>query len=110
MGYRVAVASSDGKFVNDHFGRAAKFLIFEVEEDFFKFVDARDNIPPCSGWAHDDGLLAKSIDLIADCQGVLVSQIGPGASAALQARGVKPFVVPDFIDNALKWLMSAEKI
>ena len=33
MSYKVAVASNDGKFVNEHFGRAEKFMIYEIYDD-----------------------------------------------------------------------------
>jgi len=38
MSYEIAVASSDGKVVNQHFGKATNFLIFEVEGDNFKYI------------------------------------------------------------------------
>jgi hypothetical protein len=38
--YIIAVASSDGIVVNQHFGHADKFLIFEVTSDGrFRFID-----------------------------------------------------------------------
>ena len=30
MSYKLAIATSDGKFVNQHFGRANQFLIVEL--------------------------------------------------------------------------------
>gem|GEM_PF-434265 len=106
MSFKVAVASSDGKFVNQYFGRASQFLIFEVKDNGdYEFLALRKNTPPCnSGESHDD-LLTKTLDLISDCRAVLVSRVGPGAAEALVLRGIQPYVIPNFIEDALKQLV-----
>ena len=39
MSFRVAVANNDGKYVNQHFGKAEQFLIVEVKDDGeFEFI------------------------------------------------------------------------
>ena len=102
MSYKIAIASSDGKFVNQHFGHAQQFLIVELEEDgSYKFLETRKNKPACGVEGHDSSIF-DSIDLIADCDGVLVSQIGPGASDLLVEAGVQPIIIPMLIDDALK--------
>ena len=46
MAYKVAVTSSDGKFINQHFGRAQQFLIFEIDDEGdYKFLELRKNDP-----------------------------------------------------------------
>ncbi len=106
MSYKVAVASSDGKFVNQHFGRAGQFLIFEIADDQYYFVELRENIPSCDGEEHHENAMEKTIQLIEDCQVVLASQIGPGAIRQLEEKGIKSFGVRDFIDQALEKLIS----
>jgi len=110
MTVKVAVASSDGKYVNQHFGRARQFLVFEVRDDGFEFLELRDNVPPCSGQEHNDDLLDKAVNLVADCKAVLISQIGPGAVEALALKGVRSFVLPDFIEDAIKKLILSGKL
>ena len=44
---RVAVASSDGKVINQHFGKAIQFLSFELNKDSYKFLQLRINQPAC---------------------------------------------------------------
>ena len=46
--------------------------------------------------------LDQMIDLISDCDGVLVSQIGPGAADKLMERGIQPIIIPISIDNAIE--------
>ena len=102
MSYRVAVASSDGKYVNEHFGRAKQFLIFNVTDNQSEFYELRKNDPPCTGDGHNQDQMSKTVDLLADCKAVLVSQIGPGAVQALSLKGITSYVLPDFIEDALK--------
>lgn len=103
MGVKVAVASTDGKFINEHFGRAKEFLIFnlDLEEKSYNFIELRPNTPPCSGHEHEDNLLEQSVNLLSDCKAVLVSQIGPGAIQALDTKGIKALIVRNFIPDAL---------
>lgn len=106
MSYKVAVASSDGKFINQHFGRASRFLIFEIKDDGeFKFLAIRENTPLCDGMEHNDDLLARTVDLISDCRAVLVSRIGPGATEALVSRRIRPYEFTGFIEDVLKRLI-----
>lgn len=99
---RVAIASSDGKFVNQHFGRAQQFLIVDIKDDgSYEFVERRENKPACNVGGHDASM-EDTINLISDCEGVLVSQVGPGAADALISHGIQPIIIPMLIDEALK--------
>jgi len=98
---RIAVASSDGKTVNEHFGRASRFMIFHLHEMGHDFLEERENHPSCAGQQHSDDMLEKSADLIFDCKGVIISQIGAGAIDLLIERGIIPFTLPGRIDEAL---------
>lgn len=102
MSTRVAVASNDGKFINQHFGHAKMFLIFELnDEGSFEFLETRENVPTCNGGDHEVSALDNTFNMIKDTNIVLVSQIGPGASQFLISNGIKPFMVPTYIDEAL---------
>jgi predicted Fe-Mo cluster-binding NifX family protein len=105
MVLRVAVASTDGKFINQHFGHAPQFLIFDINDDgSYEFLELRENAPSCTGGNHASGALKGTLDIIKDSQVVLVSQIGPGASQFLLSHGIQPFMIPTFIDEALNKL------
>jgi nitrogen fixation protein NifX len=105
MSTRVAVASSDGKFVNQHFGHAKTFLIFDLNDDgTFKFIENRENKPTCNGGEHNANALDSTLNIIKDVKIVLVSQIGSGASQFLLSNGIQPFMIPTFIDEALEKL------
>lgn len=101
---RVAVVSSDGKVINQHFGKASRFLIFEVGDGKIKFIEERKNTPLCGSAedGHADDALSRTISLISDCQAVLCARIGGGAEEELRKKGIKPVEAPYFIHEALK--------
>ncbi len=106
MSYKIAVASTDGKVVNQHFGRADKFYIIDVDDnDEFRFHEIRETMIACQGGFHDEGSLASNIELLSDCKYVLVSQIGPAAEYALSRKGVTAFAIAHYIDEAVKRLI-----
>jgi len=106
MAYRIAVASSDGKVVNQHFGKATKFLIFEVNDlNKSEFLEIRDASPFCNNGEHDDNRLLSAAEALEDCRAVLVAQIGNGAVGALARKGIDAFDIHGLIDSALEKLV-----
>lgn len=72
MSFRVAVASSDGKFVNQHFGMAQQFLIFEIDDQCeYKFLELRKNIPACDVEGHTKDAMTWCVELISNCEAVI---------------------------------------
>jgi predicted Fe-Mo cluster-binding NifX family protein len=107
LSIKVAVGSNDGKYINQHFGHADLFLIFDInDEGEYKYIETRKNVPSCSGGEHSIGDLEATFNIIKDMDFVLVSQIGPGASQFLLRNGVEPLMMPGFIEDELKKLVS----
>jgi len=102
MSYEIAVASSDGKVVNQHFGKATNFLIFEVEGDNFKYLKLLETQAFCNYGEHDENKLMSAVKALEGSRAVLVSKIGNGAVEALKAKGIDVFDVHDFIEDAFK--------
>lgn len=46
--------------------------------------------------------MERTLDLISDCETVLVSQVGPGAADKIIAHGIQPIIIPMLITDALK--------
>ncbi len=105
---RVAVVSSDGKVINQHFGKASRFLVFEVDCGKIRFIEERKNTPLCGSAedGHADDALSRSISLISDCQAVLCARIGGGAEEELRRNKIRPVEAPYFIHEVLKNIMS----
>jgi Uncharacterized conserved protein len=110
MTSKVAVASSDGKVINQHFGRSRHFLIFEIDDQGeYRFLESRSNDPPCGISEHFEDDMQRTVDLLSDCSIVLVSRIGPAAKQSLSVKNIFAYAVPDQIDRALMKLADYER-
>ena len=91
----IAVASKDGKEINQHFGHAERFLIYDVENDDAKLVDERMVERYCSFDPEHPlrGNLLRSIaEALGGCRAVVTAQMGEHPKAELEKLGVEPFV------------------
>lgn len=103
--WRVAVASLDGKVINEHFGRAREFFIIDIARDgTYCLVEKREVTPLCSGGRHSPDAMASHIGALHDCVAVLVAQIGTATRRALEQNRITVFEQPDYIDSALSRL------
>jgi len=110
MDIKIAVASSDGKNIDVHFGRAHQFLVFLVEKDGHRYLETRNNVPACDGHSHDDDHLEAAAKLLGDCQGVIVNQIGPGAVDVLISRRILPFAISGDLNEGLRIVISSPRL
>jgi predicted Fe-Mo cluster-binding NifX family protein len=104
MRERIAIASTDGKVVNQHFGKAEVFYIVEADRekhDEIELKEIRKVQALCEGGEHSEERLCKAIEQIADCQYVLVSRIGYRAQRALEAVGLQVFELPGIITESV---------
>lgn len=106
MSYKVAIATSDGKFVNQHFGKAKQFAIYEVEDKKFNLLEVRENNPACGDNGHQENAMYDSINLLLDCKIVLISMIGVGPDQVLFDKGILSYETSDSIEDALEYVSS----
>jgi len=85
---RVAVCSSDGRMVDEHFGTTVQFVILDVQPDSVRFVENRVNQPSCQTGGHNGGKSALSVALISDCQVLFTVRAGAPVLARLAAQGI----------------------
>ena len=82
---KVAISASEPTGdVDLHFGNTPRFLIYEINGDTYRFLEARD-IGPREGKPD----LAKSIESIADCKYVITRRAGPHAIKELKEAGIE---------------------
>ena len=64
MVYRIAIASTDGIVVNQHFGHAERFHIIELdaETEKYEYTETREAERVCQGHYHHDSSFDKVID------------------------------------------------
>ena len=91
----IAVASKDGKEINQHFGHAERFLIYEVDGRDALLVDERKVERYCS-YDQDHPLRSHLLQAIADalygCRAVVCAQIGQGPQMEMERFGIDSFV------------------
>lgn len=108
MSYKVAFASTDGKVVNEHFGRARQFHIVEIDNKNHRFIESRENTPSCNDFQHTEEALINSIKLIEDCKAVFVARIGQGAVRTVEASGIQAIEAPYFIEDVIDNLINSK--
>ncbi len=87
----VAIASTDGETVNEHFGRADRFLIYDISEQGGTLLSIRQVTPWSVGEAdHEfaEERFAALADSLADCSRIYCSHIGARPRRELEQRGV----------------------
>lgn len=103
--WRIAIASLDGKVINEHFGRADAFYVVDLSPDgSYTLIEKRTVTPLCADGDHTQEGLESSIRALSDCTAVLVSRIGMAAKRALEINRISVFEQPDYIDSALQKL------
>ncbi len=107
---RLAVATSDGFTVNEHFGHAKFFRVYDINQSGYDFIEVRDAVAACQHrLGHDTTRFDKIIELLSDCDALLVQKIGEGAAAYLIEKNVRVFEVSGSIDAVLEKFI-ADKI
>jgi len=89
----MAVASKGGGVINEHFGHAREFLIYEVTGQAAKLVGHRKTANYCSGGdtcGEEEDVLGAIISALSGCEAVLCSKIGYEPWGRLEAAGIVP--------------------
>ncbi len=102
----MAVASSGGGIINQHFGHASEFLIYEISPMDVRFIGHRKVDLYCSGsdnCGKTETRLDKIITTLKDCKAVLCSKIGFEPWVILEEAGIQPDGehAMEFIEDAL---------
>ena len=101
---RIAVVSTDSVNVNDHFGMAEAFLIYEIE-DGLKFIEKRTSEKLSIGDPNhpfDADKFGRVYEKIKDCSNVYVTKIGEGPAKKLKELGVEPVVYEGAISGIVR--------
>lgn len=86
----VAVATKGGGRINEHFGHAKEFQIYEVSATGAKFIGHRRVDLYCQGGFGEEDALSTILQALGDCHAVLVAKIGGCPKAELKAAGIDP--------------------
>ena len=109
--YKIAITSSDGKVVNQHFGRATDFYIVEIApEEKLKALEKRTFPPVCDGGTHKEENLERTVKALADCKYLLTAKAGDGAKKFLEREGIEVYEIPDVISDAVDRMLRYIKV
>lgn len=105
-----AVSSKSGVLVDQHFGHASDFYIYEYKNSSIRFKERRSVNRYCDGVENCDGMGGGSkegkidaiLETIQDCYGVLAMRIGESPKQKLKERSIETFVTYDRIESAVK--------
>ena len=86
----VAVATKGSGRINEHFGHAKEFQIYELSTAGAKFVGHRRVDLYCQGGYGEEDALDTIIRAINDCTAVFVAKIGGCPRDTLKAAGIEP--------------------
>ena len=112
---KIAFATTDGVNVNEHFGRAGMFAIYDMTKEGYtfvelrKFADGRDKeIEDTKGLGqiHDDRVQQK-VDDLGDCKIIYIAEIGGPSAARLVKKSMMPIKVREntSIEKSLQKLL-----
>ncbi|MBP2651975.1 MAG: Dinitrogenase iron-molybdenum cofactor biosynthesis protein [Firmicutes bacterium] len=99
MAHKIAIASSDGNYIDMHFAQAYQYYIYEVEDKNYIFLEVR-KIEVGNG--HDENEFARILDCLKDCAALVVSRVGIGAAKYIAQSGKKIFEAPYSIKTVLE--------
>ncbi|MDQ0194628.1 nitrogenase cofactor biosynthesis protein NifB [Paenibacillus wynnii] len=108
---RVAVSTRGGDKVNQHFGHATEFLIYDTDGVNVKLLGVRKIQAYCHGKADcngdKDATLKEICSILSDCRILLCSGIGDAPRAILNKTGILPLVrkggIEDMILESVKY-------
>lgn len=110
MAYRIAVGSSDGVEIDQHFGSSRQFMVYEIsDEGTIRHLETRRNETDGVMGQHQEDRLRRTAALVEDCGLVLVSHIGPGAVNLLKQMGIDAQIGEGTIEAALARFMRFRK-
>ena len=103
---KVAFATTDGVNVNEHFGRAGKFAVYEITQSGYSRIDdvvfseggpdAAVEATRGMGAEHESRVNAK-VDRLADCKLIYMQEIGGPSAARLSQKGIMPMKVKEIV-------------
>jgi nitrogen fixation protein NifX len=106
---KVAFATTDRLRVNQHFGAAEAFAIYEVTPDKATLVGVGEFAEEAMD-GNEDKLIAK-VDFLEGCAAVYVMAVGASAIKKLMAKGIQPIRTSeiDAVDELLAEISTAMK-
>ncbi|MDR3337700.1 MAG: nitrogenase cofactor biosynthesis protein NifB [Treponema sp.] len=102
---RFAVASKNGMVVDQHFGHAEAFHVYEYQGGQVRFIEKREIPRYCFGSSEcgeQEDRFAAIVNTIKDCSCVIAVRIGEAPRRELEKQGIKFFMTYDYVTDAVR--------
>lgn len=93
MTVKIAFATSDRRAVDQHFGAAGAFAIYELGESASRLIEVAEFIE--TAMDGHEGKLAAKVELLGDCAAVYCNAAGASAIQQLLAASIHPMRVDE---------------
>jgi MoaA/NifB/PqqE/SkfB family radical SAM enzyme len=99
---RFGVASKDGRIVDEHFGHAETFYIYESDGNTVSFVGTRNVAKYCLDVnICDTDNRNKVFDMLSDCDTIIALRIGLAPANKLQSAGKRVISTYEYTETAV---------
>jgi nitrogen fixation protein NifB len=99
---KIAVASNDGTTVDEHFGRAKIFRIYEVDDNGASLLLENREIKPLPPGSPEPSHSSDvTVEQLSDVNAVLAAQIGVNSQESLSNRGIRSFALKGSLEKAI---------
>jgi len=101
---KIAVASSDGQRVDQHFGHAEHFYVYEIGDGMAMAEGPRAVQPYCKpSQAHsfEQNRLNPILTMLSDCRHLFVAKIGEAPRLALAVAGIQTTITNTYVHEIL---------
>lgn len=99
----IAIATTDGLNVDEHFGRAKAFHIFAVKEDVFRLIKISEldeqYAPADKNHSFDKKRFQAITQKLTGCKKIFVTKIGDAPAKAFVDLGIEPVIYQGPISN-----------
>lgn len=100
-----AIASESGEIIDQHFGKAKRFLIYKYSDGEIKQIDKRPINQYCTGIDECNDRSEKFnniLNALKGCDGVISLRIGNEPKKKLQENNIKSFEIYNTLEGAIK--------
>ena len=104
MSIRIAVASTDEAFIDQHFGSARVFQIYDISGDTYEWIGSRRTEAFCRGGC--EGGFDHLLEALQDCEAVFVLRIGEGAAAFMIRHGKRVFEASGPVEEIIERIIA----
>ena len=101
---QVAIVSTDGQSVDEHFGKANRFLIYEISPGKQSLLTVKETKTLSTGdreHSFDPELFSSIAGMLEGCKRVYSTKIGVRPAEELRKLGIEPVIYEGVIENII---------